>query len=164
MADWDAAFTVKGIKLEALVAEATWWQLQVDKVWEVPLIHVASDLELAASNAYIALKIKLAGTQQPLRFKAATTKRESKGNEIGACGFERVAGSRIIPRLARTQGRPSCPASAGRSFFGARQRSRGADPGRNGRHQSDARRCRCLLQGRGALLRLQSTTADGRHW
>ena len=51
---------MKGIKLEALVAEATWWQLEVDKVWEVPLIHVASDLELAASHAYIALKIKLA--------------------------------------------------------------------------------------------------------
>ena len=29
-ANWDAAFTVKGIKLEALVAEATWWQLEVD--------------------------------------------------------------------------------------------------------------------------------------
>jgi hypothetical protein len=63
-ANWDAAFTVKGIKLEALVAEATWWQLEVDKVWGVPLIHVASDLELAASHAYMALKIKLAVIEQ----------------------------------------------------------------------------------------------------
>jgi len=33
-------------------------------VWEVPLIQVASDLELAASHAHIALKIKLAVIEQ----------------------------------------------------------------------------------------------------
>jgi len=64
LGEWDAAFTVKGIKLKALVAEPTWWQLEVDKVWEVPLIQVASDLELAASHAHIALKIKLAVIEQ----------------------------------------------------------------------------------------------------
>src|SRR5262249_61112809 len=47
-ANWDAALTMEGIKLEALAAEATWWQLELDDVREVPLIHVPSDLELAA--------------------------------------------------------------------------------------------------------------------
>src|SRR5215831_805740 len=33
---------------------ATWWQLELDDVRELPLIHVPSDLELAAGHAYIA--------------------------------------------------------------------------------------------------------------
>jgi hypothetical protein len=45
---------MEGIKLEALAAEATWWQLELDDVRELPLIHVPSDLELAAGHAYIA--------------------------------------------------------------------------------------------------------------
>src|SRR5262245_8669609 len=53
-ANWYAALTMEGIKLEALAAEATWWQLELDDVRELPLIHVPSDLELAAGHAYIA--------------------------------------------------------------------------------------------------------------
>jgi hypothetical protein len=33
---------------------SAWWQLWLDDVREVPLIHVRSDLELAAGHAYIA--------------------------------------------------------------------------------------------------------------
>jgi len=53
-ANWDAALTMGGIKLEALAAEATWWQLELDDVREVPLIHVPSDLELAAGHVCMA--------------------------------------------------------------------------------------------------------------
>src|SRR5262249_53551623 len=53
-ANWDAALTMEGIKLEALAAEATWWQLKLDDVREVPLIHVPSDLELAAGHVCMA--------------------------------------------------------------------------------------------------------------
>src|SRR5262249_60794170 len=53
-ANWDAALTMEGIKLEALAAEATWWQLELDDVREVPLIHVPSDLELAAGHVCMA--------------------------------------------------------------------------------------------------------------
>src|SRR5262249_59479728 len=53
-ANWDAALTMEGIKLEALAAEATWWQLELDDVREVPLIHVPSNLELAAGHVCMA--------------------------------------------------------------------------------------------------------------
>ena len=50
-ANWDAAFTVECFKLEALAAKAARRQLELDQVREVPLVHVASDLALAAAHA-----------------------------------------------------------------------------------------------------------------
>jgi hypothetical protein len=47
-ANYNAVFTVK---FQALVAEASWRQLELNKVREVPLIHMSSDLELATGHA-----------------------------------------------------------------------------------------------------------------
>ena len=43
--------TVEGIKLEVLAADAAGRQLKLDEVRELPLIHVPSDLALAAAHA-----------------------------------------------------------------------------------------------------------------
>jgi hypothetical protein len=45
-ADGDAAFTVERFKLVTPIAEAPWRQLQLEKVREVPLIHMSNDLDL----------------------------------------------------------------------------------------------------------------------
>jgi hypothetical protein len=49
-ANWDAAFTVEGFKIQALVAETSWRQLKLDKVRKVPLIHMSGDLGLATAH------------------------------------------------------------------------------------------------------------------
>src|SRR5262249_3473183 len=49
-ADRDASFVVECIKLQGPVAEAPWWQLELNDVREVPLVHVSSDFELAAGH------------------------------------------------------------------------------------------------------------------
>jgi hypothetical protein len=48
-ANCDAA-SVERFKLKALAAEASWRQLQLDKVREVPLIHVPGDRGLATAH------------------------------------------------------------------------------------------------------------------
>ena len=50
-ANRNAVLTVEGIKLEVLAAEAAGRQLKLDKVRELPLIDVPSDLALAAAHA-----------------------------------------------------------------------------------------------------------------
>jgi len=50
-ANRNAALTVEGIKLEVLAAEAAGRQLKLNEVRELPLIHVPSDLALAAAHA-----------------------------------------------------------------------------------------------------------------
>jgi hypothetical protein len=49
-ADRDAAFTVERFKLVTPIAEVPWRQLQLDKVREVPLIHMSSDLGLTTAH------------------------------------------------------------------------------------------------------------------
>jgi hypothetical protein len=50
-ANRNAVLTVEVIKLEVLAAEAAGRQLKLDEVRELPLIHVPSDLALAAAHA-----------------------------------------------------------------------------------------------------------------
>src|SRR5215471_3577646 len=50
-ANRNAVLTVEGIKLEVLAADAAGRQLKLNEVRELPLIHVPSDLALAAAHA-----------------------------------------------------------------------------------------------------------------
>src|SRR5215831_10200130 len=50
-ANRNAVLTVEGIKLEVLAADAAGRQLKLNEVRELPLIHVPSDLALAATHA-----------------------------------------------------------------------------------------------------------------
>jgi hypothetical protein len=47
---------------------SAWWRLWLDDVREVPLIHVRSDLELAAGHAYIAEGLSMVTVPRVLHY------------------------------------------------------------------------------------------------
>jgi hypothetical protein len=89
-ANWYAALTMEGIKLEALAAEATWWQLELSTMCG----NSRSFMCPVISNLRRVMRTS-PKRQHGLNDRPAATKRESEiGNPWRAVGISRA---RMLP-------------------------------------------------------------------